>query len=458
MVMKKRYYLMLALAGGALLSSCGIYNKYHAKEEVRDDLFGKGVVVEQQGDNLASLDWRELFTDPQLQQLIDSALVRNADLRKAKLQVDIAEAMVKSARLSYLPSFALAPQGTLTYTDVNSTLTTTYNLPLTASWEIDIFGKLTNQKRSAVMALEQSKEYAQAVRCKVIASVANLYYTLVTLDEQLAISIQSAEYCEKSYLMTQDMMEAGLATDVAVAQTKAALHSVRSSVEDLKQQIVLTENALSLLLFDVPETIVRGNNLMKTPDMLNVGLPVELLSNRPDVRMAEAAFAKAFYQTNLARSAFYPSIVLSGSAGWTNLVGDVIMNPAKLVANVLGSLTQPIFSQRKIAAQYKVAKAAQEQASMDFEYSLLNAGKEVNEALLGFQTAEAKSVELQDQVKSLRRAVESTSLMMDYGHLTYLEVIAAQQSYLGAQLNESANRLVMAQSVISLYNALGGGR
>lgn len=455
--MKKRYYLILALAGGALLSSCGIYNRYEAKEEVRSDLFGSDVVGEG-GESIASLDWKELFTDPQLQQLIDSALVRNADLRKAKLQVEAAEAMVKSARLSYLPSFALAPQGVASYVDPASSTTFTYDLPLTASWEIDIFGKLTNQKRSTVMAWEQSKEYAQAVRCEVIANVANLYYTLVALDEQLDISIMSAEYSEKSYLMTKDMMEAGLATDVAVAQTEAALYSVRSSVEDLKQQIKLTENALSLLLFDAPGTIERGKSLMDIPDKFNTGLPVALLANRPDVRMAEAAFAQAFYQTNAARSAFYPSIVLSGSAGWTNLVGDVIMNPAEFVANALASLTQPLFSQRKIAAQYKSAKAAQEQASIDFENSLLNAGKEVNEALLGYQTAKAKSIELQEQVKSLKRAVESTSLMVDYGHQTYLEVITAQQSYLSAQLNESANRLEMAQSVISLYNALGGGR
>lgn len=456
--MKKRYYLILALAGGALLSSCGIYNRYKARDEVRDDLFGKDIVVEKVGENLASLDWKELFTDPQLQKLIDTALVKNADLRKAKLQVEAAEAMVKSARLSYLPSFALAPQGTMTYTEVNSTTATTYNLPLTASWEIDIFGKLTNQKRSAVMALEQSKEYAQAVRCRVIASVANLYYTLVTLDNQLDISLQSSEYWEKSLAMTEYMVEAGLATDVAVAQTEAALHSVRGSIEDLKQQIKLTENALSLLLFDVPGNIYRGSSEMDYPKALATGLPLQLLANRPDVRMAEAAFARAFYQTNSARSAFYPSIVLSGNAGWTNLVGDVIASPAKFVANALASLTQPLFSHRAISAQYKAAKVAQEQASIDFEYALLSAGKEVNEALLSFQTAEAKSAELQQQVKSLNRAVESTSLMMDYGHLTYLEVITAQQSYLAAKLNESANKLVMAQSVISLYNALGGGR
>ena len=250
---------MLAVAGGLAFASCGIYNRYNPKEEVRSDLYGKDMEQSgNSGENLGKLEWEELFTDPQLQSLIDSALVRNADLRKARLQVEAARAMVKAARLSYLPSFALAPQGTVSYIDPASSTSYTYNLPLAASWEIDIFGKLTNQKRSAVMAMEQSKEYAQAVRCQVIATVANLYYTLITLDEQLEISRESAASWEKSMQMTKDMMEAGLTTDVAVAQTEAAWYAVRASVDDLEEQVKLTENALSLMLFDVPGKISQS--------------------------------------------------------------------------------------------------------------------------------------------------------------------------------------------------------
>lgn len=443
-----------------VFSSCGIYNRYNPKEEVRSDLYGKDMV--QSGNsaaNFGKLEWKELFADPQLQSLIDSALVKNADLRKARLQVEAARAMVKAARLSYLPSFALAPQGTVSYIDPASSTTHTYNLPLAASWEIDIFGKLTNQKRSAVMAMEQSKEYAQAVRCQVIATVANLYYTLITLDEQLEISRESAASWEKSMQMTKDMMEAGLTTDVAVAQTEAAWYAVRASVDDLEEQVKLTENALSLMLFDVPGKILRGDwSSQSFPQTLQVGLPVDLLSNRPDVRMAEAALAQAFYKTNEARASFYPSILLSGSGGWTNLVGDVIMNPAEFVANAVAKLTQPLFAQGKLTAQLRAAKAAQEQAAINFEYALLEAGKEVNEALLQYQTAQDKAGVLSMQVGSLKRAVDGTSLMMDYGHYTYLEVLQAQQSYLSARLSESANRLYMAQGIITLYNSLGGGQ
>ena len=458
--MKRIYYIMLAVAGGLAFASCGIYNRYNPKEEVRSDLYGKDVEQSgNSGENLGKLEWKELFTDPQLQSLIDSALVRNADLRKARLQVEAARAMVKAARLSYLPSFALAPQGTVSYIDPASSTSYTYNLPLAASWEIDIFGKLTNQKRSAVMAMEQSKEYAQAVRCQVIATVANLYYTLITLDEQLEISRESAASWEKSMQMTKDMMEAGLTTDVAVAQTEAAWYAVRASVDDLEEQVKLTENALSLMLFDVPGKISRGDwNSQSFPKNFQVGLPVDLLSNRPDVRMAEAALAQAFYQTNEARASFYPSIVLSGSGGWTNLVGDVIMNPAEFVANAVAKLTQPLFAQGKLTAQLRAAKAAQEQAAINFEYALLEAGKEVNEALLQYQTALDKSDVLGLQVESLKRAVDATSLMMDYGSYTYLEVLQAQQSYLSARLAECANRLYMAQGIITLYDALGGGQ
>ncbi|MBE6228993.1 MAG: TolC family protein [Bacteroidales bacterium] len=483
--MKNLHYIVLLIAGAFSVASCGIYNRYKPKEEVREDLYGKNiqshmnllnaaskdssllnlkgkgnVVMGDSITNMADIGWKEFFTDPKLQILIERALANNADLRKARLQVEAAEAMVKSARLSYLPNFALAPQGTLSYIDMNSSVTKTYNLPLTASWEIDIFGKLTNQKRSAVMALEQTREYAQAVRCRIVSSVANLYYTIITLDEQLDISLKSLVTSHRSLDLTKELKEAGLATEIAVAQTEAAWRSVQASVSNLKVQRNKSINALLLLLMEVPDTeIDRSSWADQTlPDKMEVGIPIQLLANRPDVRMAEAALAKAFYQTNQARASFYPSIVLSGSAGWTNLVGDVIVNPAEFVANAVASLTQPLFARGKLTAQLRAAKAAQEQAAIDFEYSLLNAGKEVNDAFEGYFSAVANLSVFAEQTKLLAKAVEDTQHMMDYGHLTYLEVLTAQQSYLAAQLSESANKLAVAQGIITLYSALGGGR
>lgn len=481
--MKRVYYLLLLFLGGMSVVSCGIYNRYKPQEEVREDLYGENVLLETScikdlveqdplladkavitvGDssgNMSQLNWREIFTDKKLQVLIEKALEKNADLRKAKLQVEAAEAMVKAARLSYLPSFALAPQGTLSYVDMSSTTAYTYNLPVSASWEIDIFGKLTNQKRSTVMAMEQTREYAQAVRCKVIETVANLYYTILTLDEQIMITAETSESWNKSLRLTKELKEAGLANDIAVAQTEAACYAVRASLSELTQQWDKCKNALLLMLMEAPGGEIDRSSWAEQSfsGKYELGVPVQMLSNRPDVKMAEAALAKAFYQTNAARADFYPSIVLSGSAGWTNLVGDVIVSPAEFIANALASLTQPLFAQGKLTAQLRAAKAAQEQAAIDFEYALLNAGKEVNEALEQYYLALVNTSLLAKQSESLKRAVESTQLMMDYGSLTYLQVLTAQQSYLSALLKESSNRLMMAQGIITLYSAVGGGQ
>lgn len=457
--MKKMHigFLILMLVFG--LTSCGIYNRYDRKESVREDLYGDNLLISTNDTvNFGTWNWKEVFTDVRLQALIDSALVRNVDLRKAHLDVQAAEALLMSAKLAYLPSFALNPQASASYLPSAGTTSTSYNLPVTASWEIDVFGKATNRKRSAAEALQQTREYEQAVRCQLIAAVANLYYTLMTLDEQLAISNETAANYQKSVTVTRQLIEAGQSNDIALAQTEAAWYAVQASLEDLRQQRILAENALALLLSDTPHAIVVNTWQEQTfPEAFPVGIPLELLANRPDVRMAEAALAQAFYETNASRAAFYPSLVLSGSGGWTNAIGGAIVDPAEFLGSALASLTQPLFAQGQLTAQLRAAKARQEQASLTFEQTLLSAGNEVNEAFLHYQTARKKTASLNDQVAALKRAADQTAWMMEYGHVTYLEVIAAQQSYLSAQLAASANRLAYVQGIISLYNALGGG-
>lgn len=448
--------ILILFAGVLMTASCGIYNRYRPQQDVREDLYGiRTEEVDSTG--LGALDWKTVFSDPCLQELIDSALVRNADLRTARLEIEAAEAMLLSAKLAYLPSFAVAPQGTLSSS--GSGVVTGYTLPVTASWEIDLFGRQTNRKRSAEAALEQTREYEQAVRCRLIASVANLYYTLLMLDDQLRISTETARSWKDCVEATAALKEAGTVNEAALSQTQAAYYAVESSVYDLRQQIAQTENALNLLLSDVPGPIKRGTLAgQEFPEDLSVGVPIALLSNRPDVRVAEAALAQAFYATNAARADFYPSIVLSGNGGWTNTVGGAIVNPAAFVASALASLTQPIFSQGKLTAQLRAAKARQEEAAIAFEQALLAAGNEVNDALVQYQTARSKSDYLLRQREALQRAVASTELLMEYGPVTYLEVLTARQSLLSAELSLSANRLAEIQSVISLYQALGGGR
>lgn len=452
--MKKIIVLTTATA---LLSSCGIYTKYQPAETTPDNLYGEEVAVDDTT-NFGNVNWRELFTDPQLQALIEQGLQNNTDLRSAQLQIEEAEAALMSAKLAFLPSFALSPQGTISSFD-GGKATKTYTLPVTASWELDIFGRLRNAKQQAKALYAQSKDYQQAVRTQLIAGIANVYYTLLMLDEQLAISQQTEEAWKETVASTRALMDAGLANEAATSQMEAAYYSIQTSILDLKEQINQVENSLALLLAETPRRYERGKLAdQRLPEDVAVGVPMQMLSNRPDVRAAERSLEQAFYATNQARAAFYPSIVLSGSAGWTNSAGSMIVNPGKFLASAVGSLTQPLFNKGQIMAQYRIAKAQQEEASLSFQQALLNAGSEVNDALVACQTSKAKTLLFEKQIQSLEKALESTSLLMEHGTTTYLEVLTARQSLLSAQLSQTANRFTEIQSVINLYQALGGGR
>ena len=441
-----------------MLSSCGIYNKYKPVSEVPEGLYGSETVVSADTANFGNLSWREVFTDSYLQNLIDSALVRNTDMQTAHLRVKEAEASLLTSKLSYLPSLFLAPEGAVSSFD-RGKATQTYSLPVTASWELDIFGKVTTAKRRAKAAYEQSKEYEQAVKTQLVSAVANTYYTLLMLDAQYEISVSTEAAWKESVRTARAMKKAGMMTEAGLAQTEATYYNICTAVLDLKEQINQVENSLVLLLADTPHTIQRGElENQQLPKHFSVGIPVYLLSNRPDVRAAEHALESAFYATNQARSAFYPSITLSGSAGWTNSAGAVITNPGKFLASAVGSLTQPLFARGQLLGQLKITKAQQEEARLSFEQALLNAGTEVNDALVQYHTARDKAVYFEKQIESLERAYKSTSLLMQHGTTTYLEVLTAQQGLLNAQLTQVANRFTEIQGVINLYQALGGGR
>ena len=442
-------------------SSCGIYTNYHQQETLSDNLFGEEVSIDTAKVSLGELSWKNLFADEQLQALIEKGLQNNTDLQSARLRVKQAEATMLSAKLALLPSFALAPQGTISSFDKHEAVET-YSLPLTASWQFSLFGgDVRNAKKQAQALLEQSRDYEQAVQTQLIAGIANIYYTLQMLDAQLSISEETEHSWGESVKSTRALMNAGMANEAAVSQMEAAHLGVQSSILDLKEQINQVENSLSLLLAEPVHRMERTSWKESSPlyvEQLSIGLPVQLLANRPDVRAAERTLESAFYATNVARSAFYPSVTLSGSAGWTNSAGGAIVNPGKFLASAVGSLTQPLFAQGRIVGQYKIAKAQQEQASLAFQQALLNAGAEVNEALVACQTGQEKSALFDKQVLALQKAYHSTSLLMKHGNTTYLEVLTAQQSLLNAQLQQTANRFKQNQNFVNLYQALGGGR
>ena len=445
-----------------LLSSCGIYTTYERPSDINTDgLYGQDLneeAVAVDTASIASLSWRELFTDSHLQMLIEHALQSNTDLLSAQQRIKEAEATLSSAKLAYLPSFMLTPQGGVSSFD-KSKGSWTYTGIASASWEIDIFGKLTNAKRRSKALYLQSLEYEQAVSTSLIANVANLYYTLLMLDEQYRISEETAVNWRESVRAMRAMMAAGMTNEASVSQSEANCRQVEASLLDLKQQIKEVENSLSILLGEVPGGIERGHLAGQDfPEDLTVGVPLQLLSRRPDVKSAELSLASAFYSTNAARSAFYPSITLSGTAGWTNSAGNMIINPGKLLLSAVGALTQPLFNKGLNIAQLKIAKAQQEEAKLAFQQALLNAGSEVNNALTQVQTARGKTELRTGQIISLENAVRSTQLLMQHGTSTYLEVLTAQQSLLSAQLTQVADRFDEIQGIINLYQALGGGR
>lgn len=438
------------------LSGCGIYTSYKPATDVPENLY-REEVAETDTSGIGALAWQELFTDPQLQALIEEGLENNTDLRTAHLRVQEAEAALMTSRLAYLPALSLTPQGTISSFDGNKA-SKSYQLPVSASWEIDIFGKLTNAKRSAKAALEETKSYRQAVRTQLISTIANTYYTLLLLDKQLAISERTAALWKENVRAMYAMKKAGLSNEAAVSQAEANCLSVEASLLTLRQQINEAENSLSTVLGKTPQAIERGTlDNQAFPQTLTTGIPLDLLKNRPDVQQAEYALAQAFYGVNKARSSFYPNITLSGSVGWTNSGGGIISNPGALLLQAIGSLTQPLFNKGANIANLKIAKAQQEEATLAFHQSLLNAGSEVNNALKQWQTARARITLGEKQVTSLQTAVKSTQLLMDHGTTTYLEVLTAQQSLLQARLSLEADRFDEIQGVISLYHAVGGG-
>lgn len=450
----KKTIILLAAAG--MLGSCGIYSKYsRPKTEIHTDSLYRADTTADTA-SIAALSWRELFTDTHLQQLIAAGLERNTDLGIARLQTEEAQAVLASARLAYLPSVSLAPQADISH--YNGTTKKTYNLGASASWEIDIFGKITNAKLEAAAAYEQRAAYGQAVESQLVATIAESYYTLLMLDEQLAIARQTLENWDETIAALEALMEAGMANDVAVRQTRASRTALEASALTISQRISETENSLCALLKQPSHAVSRGSLAAQNfPDSLSTGMPLLLLANRPDIRQAEAELAEAFYAVNSARSAFYPSLTLSGSLGWTNS-GATITNPGKWLSSAIAQLTAPIFNRGVNTANLKVAKARQQEATLRFEQALLNAGNEVNNALTAWQTAEKRIILDQKQIEDLDAAVEKTRLLVEHTSANYLEVLTARQSLLNARLTLAQDRTDRILSIIQLYHALGGGR
>ena len=453
-----------------MFTGCGLYNKYEQKAEAPADVFGTIQDATAGDASLAELSWREFFTDPLLQQLIEQVLANNTDLNSARIAVEKSEASLHAAKMAYLPSLYFSPQGTLAKFD-DSPWSKTYNLPLQLSWDVDVFGSITNKKRASKAVLLQAQMSEEAVRTNLISAVAQQYFMLQLLDRQLEILTQTDSLWNASLETQKSLWENGKAYSTAVNQMESSYLNVKTQIVDTHRNILATENALSRLMANTPQHIERkkwGSSALEDkpentigqrifdPQFMKIGVPAKMLELRPDIRMANHVMEEAFYNTQAARAAFFPSITLTGTAGWTNNGGEII-NPGKMLWNVVGQLTQPIFARGKINANYKISQLTEEDLQKKYVQTVIDAGNQVNEAIADCQTAREKYAYYRRQVEVLYDAYRGTHELMDNGKASYIEVLTAQENLLSAQLNEAMNMYKGTQAVIALYIALGGG-
>ena len=433
-----------------LVSSCGLYKKYERPSVAFvDSLYRRMDMAPGDTVSTASVSWDQIFTDPILQEWIKLGLEHNTDMNIARMKVEESQAYLLAARRALLPGVGFSASGGLPGS---------FSASVTASWETDIFGSLRNAKRKAEAALQQSEAYKQAVQTQLVSTIANNYYMLLMLDEQLNISNRTLKTWEENIRAMEALKRAGKTNEAAVLQAKANKLSVEANVLTLEKEILAVENSFCALLGTVPMSIKRSKLAdQKLPEKLCAGVPADLLSKRPDVRQAEMSLVQYFYDKNIAQAAFYPNLSLSGALGWTTGAGAIVLDPGSLIANLIASVSQPIFNRGALKARKLAAEAQYKQAVYNFRQSLLDAGVEVNNALSLWQTAKRR-VELDKrQIVNLQAAVWNTQLLMKHGNASYIEVLTAQKNLLQVELGEVSDRFDEIQSVINLYHALGGG-
>ena len=467
--MKKLSNIIVAAAVSFMLTGCGLYNKYEKTVEEPADVFGSSTLgtLAPMDATIADLSWREFFTDPLLQNLIEQALSNNTDLNTARINIEKSQISLTTKKLAYLPSLYFSPQGSL-YSFDGAKPTKSYTIPLDVSWDIDVFGSITNKKRAAKAALLQAQMTEESTRSNLISTIAQQYFYLQLLDRELEILIETDSLWKASLETMQALYENGQAYSTAVNQQESSYLDVKLQIASMRRYIRATENEICSLLCITPQHIERthwgaeaqyhsateGQRLFEER-YLKIGVPAMMLERRPDIRLANYYMEEAFYNVQAARAAFFPSITLNGEVGWSNNSG--LVNPGKLLWQVMGSLSQPIFARGQIKGNYKTAQLTEENMKKKYVQAVIDAGNAVNEAIADCKTAREKHNYYNRQVEVLHEAYVGTHELMDNGKASYIEVLTAQESLLSAQLNEAENLYHGAQGVIALYIALGGG-
>lgn len=463
MRLKIYHYILLVSVAGLIFSSCSVTQRYQAPQVSTDSLYRD--VTTTDTTTIANLRWDELFTDAALQQLIREGIANNLDLQAAYTRVGQAQAYYSQSKAAFLPSL----DANLNYSQSKlseaqgfgiRTSAEQFQAGVSTAWEADIWGKLRSSKRANLASLLQTDAAAKAVQTKLVADIANYYYTLLALDQQLIITQQTVINWDTTVQTMRALKESATVTEAAVVQSEAQRYATEVTLPDLKQSIRETENALSILLGVAPHAIQRGDlQSQQTTTILLTGIPTQLLANRPDVLQAELNFRNYFELTNVARTYFYPSLSINGSAGLNSLSFSNFFDPASFVASIGAGLTQPIFNKRANKTRLEVARLQQQEALLNFQNTLLNAGREVSNAMSLHATALEKIAIRTNQVTALQKSVVFTQELLQngFGNTNYTEIITARQSLLQAELGSVNDRLQRLQAVVNLYSALGGG-
>lgn len=460
----KNFKYIILLSGTLLLQSCFVAKNYQRPEIDTEDLY-RTQVIAQDSSSMADLSWEELFTDPILQEYIKKGLQNNYDIRIALQNIAAAESNLKQRKAGYLPSLGLRADWTHQELAKNSQFGSFFDgsldqfqLAANLSWEADIWGKIRSNKRAANAQYLQTIAANQAVKTHVITNIASLYYQLLALDVQLEISEQTLINRNQSVETIQALKDAGQVNEVAVKQTEAQRFATQLIIEDLKFNVTVIENTLSILLGEAPQNIERSvfDEQELNPEII-VGIPATLLAKRPDVIAAEYNLVSAFELVNVSRSNFYPSLTITGTGGFQSLELKDLVSTNSIFANIITGLTQPIFNQRQVKTQHEIAKANQEKALIQFEQALNVAGKEVSDALANYHNETRKIDIREQQVDALKKASEYSEELLNYGMANYLEVLTAKDNALNAELSLIDNKYKQFNAIITLYRALGGG-
>lgn len=467
--MKKRFlYTALPIAIVSLsMQSCFVAKNYD-RPEVIDEPMYRTSKASQDTLSMANLPWKELFNDPILIQHIDKALEQNLDIRIAMENIAAAEAYMKQGKMGYAPTLSIGGDYTHSVNSKNSSTAAMfggernridqYQGTANLSWELDVWGKIRSNKRAFAASYLQTLSAHQAVKTQLITTVSSTYFQLLSLDEQKRITEETIENRKSSLETIIALKDAGQVTEVAVKQTEAQLLNAQSLLVDIKNNIKLTENVLSILLAENPNTIKRSSLAEQELNTnLEIGLPIQLLSNRPDVRVAEYGLINAFELTNVARSNFYPSFRLTANGGLQSVDFDQLFNTNSLFANIIGSFTQPLINGRQIRTQHQVSQANQEKAYLNYKKAVLNASKEVSDALYTYESLTEKKSLKQKEYDAYALATEYSEELQNNGMANYLEVLTARENALAAQLSLINTELGQLNALVQLYKAVGGG-